>query len=66
MSKGGVYREALERCRRRMLRWGLRTCHGHVVLAAKKLGLDRTAMHVMLKRHGIDPSAFRTPREKTP
>ena len=59
MKPGLPYHAALERCRQRMLRWALRKKRGNVQAAAAMLGLDRVAMHVMMKRHGIDPWAYR-------
>lgn len=56
------YVEALERCRRRVLRWALRMTGGRVARAAKLLALNRNAMYVLMRRHGVDPQEFRTLR----
>lgn len=56
------YRDALDRCRRRMLRLAMRKFEGNVRCAAAYLALDRTSMHVMLRRYRVDRLEFRKPK----
>jgi transcriptional regulator of acetoin/glycerol metabolism len=53
------YTEALERTRRRMLRWALRRTEGRVARAARLLALNRATMYVLMRRHGVAVDEFR-------
>ena len=60
----GSYRAACERASdaagRDYLLQLLRRTSGNVTHAAAEAGVERESMHRLLKRHGIDPSRFRT------
>lgn len=61
----GSYRAVCERAYeaagREYLLQLLRRTNGNVTHAATEAGMERESMHRLLKRHGIDPSRFRTP-----
>lgn len=57
--------EAKERLERRYLIAVLRRSRGCVAAAARRAGRDRSFFHVLLRKHGLDPKAFKSKHRRS-
>ena len=59
---GKTLREAREEAERRAIINALLRTNGNVSAAAEELDISRPTLHDLMKKHGIDPADYRTPK----